>query len=784
MDSTKAEMLSQLQSKISLFEIPNFFYFTVFEFRENKDEIIEHINRNFKTPIIVRSSSIFEDKNDVSAAGEFESVLDVDPNDELAVNNSINIVIESYCNKKTDDNQIIIQEMVKSSSMSGVIFTHDLNSGAPYYVINYDDQSGSTDTVTSGNSEYSNRTLYVHRNETKNLQSSRFITLLKAVNELENILENDFLDIEFALGDDLVPYLFQVRAISTKSHWDQSINLSIDQTLENVQIFLKNHLKRVDGVFGETTVLGQMPDWNPAEMIGRAPRALSRSLYKAIITDHAWRIGRNKMGYSTPSNQPLMQILAGQPFIDTRLSFHSYLPSSISSNVAEKLVNHWVERLAQSPEAHDKIEFDIAITAYSFDIDQKIEHLIGDVLSVDEKEEFKNAHLKHTRNLLKGECEGSIAYATNLINELKIKQDKIISDSNYSIFDRIADCIDLGTVPFSILARHGFIAKTILLSLQTRGILSKAEVNLIQSNVQTVASDLVDDIYLLQVGSLDYTAFMKKYGHLRPGTYDIMSKRYDQMQGFRNRSPLSSPRKKTLKKFKFSKSQEAQINDLLIKNDFGTFDAHNLFAYINDAIVGREYGKFIFTRSLSAILELIGDFGNKLGLSRDDISHIPLKHILNNINKGHVDVITKDLLSVSNNERINHHISSSIRLPQLLIDESGVYVIPFQVSQPNFITSKKIIAPSVILMNGMNNISLNEKIVIIEGADPGFDWIFSHKIAGLVTKYGGANSHMAIRCAEFDIPAAIGCGEQRYNLIINSTQVHLDCASGLIEPLH
>ena len=46
--------------------------------------------------------------------------------------------------------------------------------------------------------------------------------------------------------------------------------------------------------------------------------------------------------------------------------------------------------------------------------------------------------------------------------------------------------------------------------------------------------------------------------------------------------------------------------------------------------------------------------------------------------------------------------------------------------------------------------SLRNKIVLIEGADPGFDWIFSQNIAGLITKYGGANSHMAIRSAEFE----------------------------------
>ena len=42
---------------------------------------------------------------------------------------------------------------------------------------------------------------------------------------------------------------------------------------------------------------------------------------------------------------------------------------------------------------------------------------------------------------------------------------------------------------------------------------------------------------------------------------------------------------------------------------------------------------------------------------------------------------------------------------------------------------------------------------------------------------------MAIRCAEFDIPAAIGCGEQRFEQVKQASQVHLDCSSGLIIPV-
>jgi phosphoenolpyruvate-protein kinase (PTS system EI component) len=53
-------------------------------------------------------------------------------------------------------------------------------------------------------------------------------------------------------------------------------------------------------------------------------------------------------------------------------------------------------------------------------------------------------------------------------------------------------------------------------------------------------------------------------------------------------------------------------------------------------------------------------------------------------------------------------------------------------------------------------------------------WIFNKKIKGLITCYGGVASHMAIRCAEFGIPAAIGCGVDLYKHIKNGVNIILD----------
>ena len=779
---SKAKMLEYVnESEVTLFKVPNMLYFSNVLINDNLNFVLDKIKSRFSNcNLAIRSSAADEDAQNNSIAGGYSSVLNVPLEDEKKIILAINEVISSYKKKRPlfSNDEVIIQEMVQDTTMSGVLFTYDLNTGAPYYVINYDDRSGITDTVTSGSGEYANRTLYVHRNSIDKLHSDRFRKLLEAVQELEKVLGNKFLDIEFALGTDLTTHLLQVRKITTQINWNQKVSKRVDLTLKGVQSFINERFKRKLRVYGETTALGQMPDWNPVEMIGRVPRALAASLYQVLITDHAWRNARAEMGYAVPIGEPLMVMIAGQPFIDTRLSFHSFLPENIPPDIAEKLVNHWVKELIKQPEHHDKIEFEIAITCYSFDLDKKIETLIGEALTKEEKLIFKKAHQKHTIALVKGSQKGSISESLKKIEQLNKKQ-KIPS----SIFALIDDCIQLGTIPFSILARHGFIAKTILLSLKQLNIITQDEVNQLLGGIHTVASELVDDIYSLQMDKLSIKDFLKKFGHLRPGTYDIMSLRYDQMKGLFTSSSTYKPYQNP-EKFKFTELQEIQVNQLLKEHGFEDFKVDDMLNYIHQATIGREYSKFVFTRSVSNIIELIRKFSEENGLSRDEISHVPINVILNIKKNSNEETIEEVLRKHSNNELDKHNVNVAVRLPQIISDNAGAYIVPFQVSHANFITNKKITAPSVVLYTNIQDVLMAEKIVIIEGADPGFDWIFSQEIAGLITKYGGANSHMAIRCAEFGLPAAIGCGEQKFEQLLKSNHVHLDCASGLIQSIN
>src|SRR5208282_4076475 len=100
--------------------------------------------------VIVRSSARGEDGAASSQAGRYDSVLGVVGS--AAVAQAIDRVIDSFAGDGSDDDQIFVQPMLDRVAMAGVVFSR-IPSGAPYYIINYDDRSGRTDSVTAGTSD-------------------------------------------------------------------------------------------------------------------------------------------------------------------------------------------------------------------------------------------------------------------------------------------------------------------------------------------------------------------------------------------------------------------------------------------------------------------------------------------------------------------------------------------------------------------------------------------------------------------------------------------------------
>ena len=122
----------------------------------------------------------------------------------------------------------------------------------------------------------------------------------------------------------------------------------------------------------------------------------------------------------------------------------------------------------------------------------------------------------------------------------------------------------------------------------------------------------------------------------------------------------------------------------------------------------------------------------------------------------------------------------ALSLPPLIANSEYVWGFEHSESEPNFITQKQVTAH---VMTNLDKSKLSGAIVCIPNADPGFDWLFSYGIAGLITAWGGVNSHMAIRAGELSLPAVIGAGELLYRKWSKSKRLHLDCSGRRVEVL-
>ena len=168
------------------------------------------------------------------------------------------------------------------------------------------------------------------------------------------------------------------------------------------------------------------------------------------------------------------------------------------------------------------------------------------------------------------------------------------------------------------------------------------------------------------------------------------------------------------------------------------------------------------------------EFGNELGIdNRSDLAYINLEDIIKVSYGSRSSNITNEICDKIQYNKKKHTITSAIKLPSLIFSEDDVDGFFYENSKPNFTTQLIIEGELAVLKDEKKDIL--DKIVVIENADPGFDWIFSHRIKGLITKYGGAASHMAIRCSEFGLPAAIGCGEKIFDSLNDKDLIQLDC---------
>jgi phosphohistidine swiveling domain-containing protein len=531
-------------------------------------------------------------------------------------------------------------------------------------------------------------------------------------------------------------------------------------------------------IYGDKNIFANMPDWNPAEIIGTRPKPLAFSLYRQLITNDIWAQQRAEFGYRDVRPYPLIVSFAGQPYVDARASLNSFIPKSLPEDCAERIAKAYINMLADNPQFHDKIEFEIAFTIWTTDF--KVEapkRLIPYGVKQEDIQELEVALKSLTSDAL-------VRLSTDIASINKLSCSNLDSEGSEiitldKIYSLLYDCKRYGTLAFSHAARAGFVATTFLKSLVSTNVLSDNRRLEFLKSFDTVAGVFEKDKHQHACGKLSLEDIVQKYGHLRPGTYEITTSAYWENPQHYITSNNDGSEPTVEQAFEFTNQEIIGIATIL--SELGTDVTPTEFTcYLKEATQAREFVKFEFTRHLSQALDMCVLFGKESGINRDDLSYLEF----NDLEQLKLNVFSVDMIkALIELRKKKHNVTCSIELPPLIKSEHDFYCFERFASQPNFVTIERVVGKVKLLGNEILD-DLKGVVVMIPQADPGYDWLFGHDIGGLITQYGGANSHMAIRAAEIGLPAAIGVGEKLYEKISAMNRIELDCANQILREVH
>lgn len=771
--TTKANTLSNLRNCLFEWEIPNQVDFTMEEWKDKKTLIFDKIKSLPNQKCIVRSSSQKEDSFTQSNAGAFESKLNISKNIE-AIDSAVIDVFRSYGDGASTSEQILIQPMFEKVEASGVAFTTTLAVGGPYYVVSLDEETGLTDIVTSGSKGHL-KTYYVLRGtECEDILDPTLRRIISGLKEIEQKLSIETLDIEFCIANDKL-VLLQARPLIAK-------NNKYRLTPEKYKSLKDTAIDKYKSEFFEPnkgSIFGKMPDWNPAEIIGDNPKPLALSLYDILITANTWAEQRYHYGNRDLRGKPLVTSFLGKPFVNVKLSIESFLPRGLSEELSSSLTEFYLKKFQKFPKYHDKLEFKVVPTSYNF----STENMMDELRSAG----FLSKDVTNYKKELIGTTVKSITSFFDLKDEFLLNEE-ILKDSRWAkvnnsekFYEAINNCITFGTLPFAHFARFGFVAVSFLKSGVEKKIITEVEYDQLLRSINSVTSEIDKDINELRLEQNHEhqvklrVKFEKKYGHLRPGTYDITIKRYD--EAFDNYFDFTAPKnlKQTDKRNIGSRDQILEKIYNRLPDEFGSFTKKQFIDFITGAIEFREYSKFCFTKLVSNLLDSIKsnikDFGVE-ELCFLDVNEAA--YYLNSENNEHKQKYFKKIIS---DRKDMYAITCQFELPNIISSARDFEYFELPPTDPNYIGKSNAEGEIVYLSSDEISKNIKNKIVLIHSADPGYDWIFAHEIKGLITEFGGANSHMAIRCSELGIPAAIGVGAEKLSELKKLDVIKIDCCN-------
>lgn len=664
----------------------------------------------------VRSARHDEDRRQ-SDAGRYRSLIGIDLRERSAFDAALRQVFASYGRPRIDD-AVLLQPTIVGVRRAIVAAAASTASGGPWSLSIADGDDPAA--VTAGGCAADS--WYIERGASE--PPADLVGPLALLRELQPLFGGIAFELELLDTVDGL-WMLQARALPD----DHGLPAQRRQARSRVA------RRWQQALCDDQPVLGLMPDWNPAELLGEHPRPLALTLFEALIARRSWWQARQSLGYARPVRTRLLRPIAGRPYVDVRSSLQSLLPAALPDARRAALVRQGLDRLRAEPLLHDHIEFELLPNACEFDLDHRFD------IARDEIEAFRLV----TRRAL-----DPAAIAAELALFARPPTVRTASD-------RTEHAAQLQTMrrelalPFARAARRDFVGASLWRSAARRHALAPERVADLFAAAHTAAGDLLR-------GGGDFS--------LRPGQFEI---------GALPRRPTLEPgRAPHACEFQLRPAERRALR-LLLREARLSFGPDELVQFTLASTRARELGKQALAARLNDWLERLVTLGASLGLDRDSLGWLPWPLLAR---ADHADLPRR-----AEHEAARHAADALLVMPPLLHGASDLDIVRLPAQSAHWLGRGTCEAALVEVGPTTRAEQIPPgAIVAIESADPGYDWIFTRAPVALVTAFGGPHSHMALRCADVGCAAVLGIGPERFRRLVGASRLRIDLQQKRIEP--
>ncbi len=667
--STKADTLLAIKDLVKKSHIEDMVVVTAGEYIGKKMEIFHRLYQQFKgDKIVVRSSPKNEEAASYVDELHLANVRNVDSSDSTQVCDAIMTIFKSYIRGEVTEEsldaikneQVLVQRESKNIIVSGVVFTRDIIHNRPYYMVNYDPNSKSDFISTSRNE----KTMWIARNVSREFLDTRFLKLLMAIREIEEIFdEEEALDIGFGIDTDNNIIIFRVRRLEKLIGKSKTMS---DREFADTKAFAKC------SYLDTGHILSDMAYCKIAELIGHNPRPLDYSIVKEYIVSKLWNRGLCDLGYSYVP-ESLIQKVGNKPYLSVSYAFEGLTPEELNSQLKFKLYGYYEKKLKEDKSLHDKFESALVFSSFDFATDKRLEALKEEAFTDEEITQIRTSLYKLTKEAVYTYDELTNTDKSSLLFLIKTRRQIIdgspMDETNvmklHKYVVELNDSIKkYGVQQLARQDRYAAMAQNFCDSLVMQGYFTDEEMKAFKASVPTVFTDFDRDFDSFIHGEMSLEDFNELYGQLRMSTYNIRTDCYQDMSF---EVIPNSPSRKDKKNIEPRLLDTKRLMEAL-KNTGLNISPEKFMEFMIKAIKNREYFFFEYCKSISLMLEVMVHIGYLIGIAKEDLSYLEIQDFLSYHSR-------ESYIQAAQTNRSIYHSNTYLVLPSIIFDVGDIDVI-------------------------------------------------------------------------------------------------------------